>query len=147
MTYAKKRKKGGEMVACDPSRFLDELPEDDLNWEGSRGPELSEEEKQQRGKAHLANLKGLLGDSLAPVSSESAADHDIEPTSVVEPPLAEEPAPVTEASQETQAAPVIDEPRPAVPTIEDEAVQKDDMVMETETMLDTIPVFIKEEMS
>ncbi|MBD3609175.1 MAG: DNA helicase Rep [Gammaproteobacteria bacterium] len=60
MTYAKKRKKGGEMVKVEFSRFLEELPQDDLDWEGSRGPELSQEEKQERGKAHLANLRGIL---------------------------------------------------------------------------------------
>ncbi|MBD3669701.1 MAG: DNA helicase Rep [Gammaproteobacteria bacterium] len=61
MTYARKRKKGGEMVKVEPSRFLDELPEDDLEWEGGkRGAEVSPEERQERGRAHLANLRGIL---------------------------------------------------------------------------------------
>ncbi|MEW8505910.1 MAG: DNA helicase Rep [Candidatus Thiodiazotropha sp.] len=59
LTYAAKRKRFGEMVPCEPSRFLQELPEEDLRWEG-RGSQLSAEEKQQRGTAHLANLKSLL---------------------------------------------------------------------------------------
>jgi ATP-dependent DNA helicase Rep len=59
LTYAAKRKRFGEMVPCEPSRFLQELPEEDIRWEG-RGSQLSEEEKQQRGSAHLANLKSLL---------------------------------------------------------------------------------------
>ncbi len=59
LTYAAKRKRFGEMVPCEPSRFLQELPEEDLSWEG-RNSELSREEKQQRGSAHLANLKSLL---------------------------------------------------------------------------------------
>ncbi|MGD8912588.1 MAG: DNA helicase Rep [Candidatus Thiodiazotropha sp.] len=59
LTYAAKRKRYGEMVPCDPSRFLQELPEEDLNWEG-RNSQLSQEEKQQRGSAHLANLKSML---------------------------------------------------------------------------------------
>ncbi|MEJ2466999.1 MAG: 3'-5' exonuclease, partial [Candidatus Thiodiazotropha sp.] len=59
LTYAAKRKRFGEMVACEPSRFLQELPEEDLRWEG-RGSQLSPEEKQERGSAHLANLKSLL---------------------------------------------------------------------------------------
>jgi ATP-dependent DNA helicase Rep len=64
MTYAKKRKKGGEMVRVEPSRFLEELPEDDLEWEGGRNAtEYSPEEKQERGRAHLANLRGILGDA------------------------------------------------------------------------------------
>lgn len=61
MTYAKKRKKGGEMVKVEPSRFLEELPQDDLEWEGGRNAtEYTPEEKQERGKSHLANLRGML---------------------------------------------------------------------------------------
>jgi len=59
LTYAAKRKRYGELVPCEPSRFLQELPEEDIRWEG-RGGELSKEEKQERGSAHLANLKSLL---------------------------------------------------------------------------------------
>ncbi|MBT2969865.1 MAG: DNA helicase Rep [Candidatus Thiodiazotropha sp. (ex Ctena orbiculata)] len=59
LTYAAKRKRFGEMVPCEPSRFLQELPEEELSWEG-RDSQLSKEEKQQRGTAHLANLKSLL---------------------------------------------------------------------------------------
>ncbi|MBT3049138.1 MAG: ATP-binding domain-containing protein, partial [Candidatus Thiodiazotropha sp. (ex Clathrolucina costata)] len=59
LTYAAKRKRFGELVPCEPSRFLKELPEEDLKWEGSKN-QLSKEEKQQRGTAHLANLKSLL---------------------------------------------------------------------------------------
>jgi ATP-dependent DNA helicase Rep len=59
LTYAAKRKRYGELVPCEPSRFLQELPEEDLNWEG-RNSQLSQEEKQQRGSAHLANLRSML---------------------------------------------------------------------------------------
>jgi ATP-dependent DNA helicase Rep len=59
MTYAAKRKRYGEVVRCEPSRFLQELPEEDLAWEG-RNSELSKEQKQERGSAHLANLKSML---------------------------------------------------------------------------------------
>ncbi|MES9970183.1 MAG: DNA helicase Rep [Candidatus Thiodiazotropha sp.] len=59
LTYAAKRKRFGEMVPCEPSRFLQELPEEELSWEG-RYSQLSPQEKQQRGTAHLANLKSLL---------------------------------------------------------------------------------------
>ncbi len=60
MTLATRRRRAGELVRCEPSRFLNELPEDDLSWEG-KGVEVPEEVRQERGKAHLANLKGLLG--------------------------------------------------------------------------------------
>jgi ATP-dependent DNA helicase Rep len=59
LSYAAKRKRFGEMVVCEPSRFLQELPEEDLVWEGKTN-NLSKEEKQERGSAHLANLKAML---------------------------------------------------------------------------------------
>ncbi|MCP5305560.1 MAG: DNA helicase Rep [Chromatiaceae bacterium] len=60
MTCAERRRRAGELVRCEPSRFLQELPDDDLSWEG-RGAQLSKEEKQARGKAQLASLKAMLG--------------------------------------------------------------------------------------
>ena len=58
-TYAAKRKRGGEMVAREPSRFLAELPADDLQWLGGNR-EADPLQRQERGQAHLANLRGLL---------------------------------------------------------------------------------------
>jgi len=60
MSCAERRRRAGELVRCEPSRFLQELPRDDLQWEG-RGSVLSAEEKQARGKAQLAGLKAMLG--------------------------------------------------------------------------------------
>ena len=59
ISFARKRRKGGEVVDCEPSRFLQELPEDDLQWEG-RESNTSPEEKKARGKSHLASLKAML---------------------------------------------------------------------------------------
>jgi ATP-dependent DNA helicase Rep len=59
MTCAERRRRGGEIVRCEPSRFLQELPQDDLSWEG-RGAKLSDEEKAARGKASIAGLKAML---------------------------------------------------------------------------------------
>ena len=58
LTLAAKRKQFGEIIDTIPSRFLDELPADDLQWEG-RG-EQSEELNQQRGKDTIAGLKNLF---------------------------------------------------------------------------------------
>ncbi len=60
ITCAAKRRRAGEQVSCEPSRFLQELPQEDLSWEG-RNSRLSETEKKERGSAHLANLKAMLG--------------------------------------------------------------------------------------
>ncbi|RMG36196.1 MAG: DNA helicase Rep [Gammaproteobacteria bacterium] len=59
ITTAERRRRGGEIVRCEPSRFLKELPDEDLQWEG-RGVTLSEEERQARGRASIAGLKALL---------------------------------------------------------------------------------------
>ena len=61
ISFAEKRKRFGEIIACDPSRFLAELPQEDLRWEGGQRENLSHEEKQDRGNAHLANMRAMLG--------------------------------------------------------------------------------------
>ncbi|NOZ54312.1 MAG: DNA helicase Rep [Gammaproteobacteria bacterium] len=58
---AAKRKRGGEMIECEPSRFLAELPEDTIVW--NKLQHQNPEQRQQLGRAHLNNLRGLLGDS------------------------------------------------------------------------------------
>lgn len=57
-TLAKKRKQFGEIVSTTPSRFLDELPQEQLMWEG-RG-DSTPEQKQEKGSAALAGLKDLF---------------------------------------------------------------------------------------
>jgi ATP-dependent DNA helicase Rep len=62
ISFASKRKRYGEVIECEPSRFLDELPEELLQWSGA-GVELPEEEKKARGNASLAGLKSMLANS------------------------------------------------------------------------------------
>jgi len=59
LTYAAQRKQYGEKLETIPSRFLDELPEDDLRWEGTGDLDL--EANQKKGKATLSALLGDLG--------------------------------------------------------------------------------------
>ncbi len=59
-SFARRRKRAGEWMSCEPSRFLEELPADDLEWEGNH-ENVDPEKRQERGRAHLANLRGLLG--------------------------------------------------------------------------------------
>jgi len=58
---AKQRQRYGELVNSVPSRFLDEMPQDDLEWEEGR-VQLSDDEKRERGKANLARLRQMLAD-------------------------------------------------------------------------------------
>jgi len=59
LSFTVKRKRYGETIDCQPSRFIDELPAEDLQWSGE-GVEMDQEEQQQRGQAHLASLRSLL---------------------------------------------------------------------------------------
>ena len=58
MTMALKRRQFGETINCEPSRFIAELPQDDLQWQG--GGQDNEEANAERGQETLAGLKGLF---------------------------------------------------------------------------------------
>ncbi|WP_448212466.1 DNA helicase Rep [Colwellia sp. MEBiC06753] len=58
-TYARERRQFGEVARTEPSRFLYEMPQDDLIWENDK-PQKSQEQKQQTAKAGVANLRELL---------------------------------------------------------------------------------------
>jgi len=60
LSYCAHRKRYGEMIGCEPSRFLAELPQDDLEWP-DRQP-LDPETKRERGRASLAQMRSLLSD-------------------------------------------------------------------------------------
>ena len=61
LTYAAKRKQYGEIIDCAPSRFLDELPQEDVEWEGRDG-QIDPEKNKARGKAVFDSLNALLDD-------------------------------------------------------------------------------------
>ena len=60
MTSARQRTQFGDTSPTTPSRFVDELPEDDLVRIGG-GVEISKEENQAKGEESLAALKSLFG--------------------------------------------------------------------------------------
>ncbi|WP_416138552.1 DNA helicase Rep [Halomonas sp. HK25] len=60
LTLARQRKAFGELMDCAPSRFLDELPGGDLEWEG-RADKEDPVKKQARGQDAIAGLRSLLG--------------------------------------------------------------------------------------
>lgn len=57
-SYCTHRRRYGEITECEPSRFLSELPEADLEWVNKK--QLAPEVIKERGKASLANLKTML---------------------------------------------------------------------------------------
>ena len=57
-SYCTHRKRYGEISECEPSRFLNELPIEDLEWINKK--QLTPEVIKERGKANLTNLKTML---------------------------------------------------------------------------------------
>jgi ATP-dependent DNA helicase Rep len=60
LTLAEQRKAGGQMRHTTPSRFLDELPEEELEWSGKKKQKLSNVDPKAQAAAYLANLKALM---------------------------------------------------------------------------------------
>ncbi|MCH8492976.1 MAG: DNA helicase Rep [Idiomarina sp.] len=58
-TLAKQRRQYGETIRPEVSRFLMELPQDDIDWEDQRKP-VSREEQQQKTETNLARLREML---------------------------------------------------------------------------------------
>ena len=59
MTMAIKRSQFGEPIDCEPSRFIEELPADDLQFQGSGQDD--DRANEERGQETLAGLKNLFG--------------------------------------------------------------------------------------
>ncbi len=61
MTFilCKERRQFGELIKPEPSRFLEEMPHDLLEWENQKPP-ISQKERVEKGSAHIANLRALL---------------------------------------------------------------------------------------
>ena len=57
LSYVKTRRRFGKLEECQPSRFLEELPRDDLRFDGAAD---SAEENRSKGRSTLAQLRGLL---------------------------------------------------------------------------------------
>lgn len=58
-TYARERRQFGEVARTEASRFLHELPQDDLNWELGQ-VKKSQEKKQEAAKIGVAGLRAML---------------------------------------------------------------------------------------
>ena len=58
LSYASRRRRYGEVLECQPSRFLEELPADDLEWRFDG--DAPREDDRRAGKAHLAGIRAML---------------------------------------------------------------------------------------
>lgn len=59
LSYARRRRKQGAPQETSPSRFLAEIPPEDLLWDGRE--EKAPAERLAHGESHLKGLRGLLG--------------------------------------------------------------------------------------
>ncbi len=59
IVVAKKRQRYGDSVDAVPSRFLEELPQEDLEWEEDQ-VQLTDDEKREKGKDRLAEMRKQL---------------------------------------------------------------------------------------
>ena len=58
-SLCKERRQYGELIKPEPSRFLLELPQDDLVWESEK-PQLSEQQKVDKVSSNIADLMAKL---------------------------------------------------------------------------------------
>ena len=60
LSHAKTRQRFGEIQQCEASRFLFELPEQDLEGAEHVVSNLTADEKKQQGLSHFADLQAML---------------------------------------------------------------------------------------
>jgi ATP-dependent DNA helicase Rep len=63
LSFARHRRRYGEAVACEPSRFLEELPKDLLDWRGEDA-ERDQARTRERASVHLDRLKAMFSSVL-----------------------------------------------------------------------------------
>ncbi|MFZ9643108.1 MAG: UvrD-helicase domain-containing protein [Candidatus Methylopumilus sp.] len=61
ISWCKKRKRAGETEICQPSRFIEELPSDDIRHFGN--PSADPAASKEHGKERMAQIRAMLGQS------------------------------------------------------------------------------------
>jgi len=61
ISWCKKRKRAGETEICEPSRFIEELPTDDIRHFGN--PSTDTAKSKEHGKERMAQIRAMLGQS------------------------------------------------------------------------------------
>jgi len=65
LTYARKRRRHGEEITTEPSRFLHELPAEHIEWEGKADSAQDAEKEKARGREFLAAMRARLAEKNA----------------------------------------------------------------------------------
>jgi ATP-dependent DNA helicase Rep len=61
ISWCKKRERAGETEICEPSRFIEELPADDIRHFGN--PSADPVASKEHGKERMAQIRAMLGQS------------------------------------------------------------------------------------
>ena len=73
LSFCRRRKRAGEALECQPSRFLAELAQDDLRWSGEPMPARRPRGRSPAGSERLKNLKAMLAAKAATAKLARAA--------------------------------------------------------------------------
>ncbi len=57
LSYTRHRKRFGDLISCEPSRFIAELPADEIRWDTDKVTDPAQ--LQDTGRAHLASIRAL----------------------------------------------------------------------------------------
>jgi len=83
LSFCRRRRRGGETVECQPSRFLAELAKEDLRWSGEPLPPDEAAKEKTAGSERLKAMKAMLaakgaqrGGAPAPAEASGAATID-----------------------------------------------------------------------
>ncbi|HFC93642.1 MAG TPA: ATP-dependent DNA helicase Rep, partial [Leucothrix mucor] len=60
ISFTKTRRRYGESITCEPSRFLEELPEEHIEWANRKV--TSHKEMQETAQSYISNLQDMLDD-------------------------------------------------------------------------------------
>jgi ATP-dependent DNA helicase Rep len=60
ITFAKNRMRFGEKIECEPSRFLEELPDEHIEW--ADRVVTTPEQMQETAQSYISNLQAMLDD-------------------------------------------------------------------------------------
>jgi ATP-dependent DNA helicase Rep len=60
LSFCRRRRRAGESVACEPSRFIGELAQEDLRWAGAALPADEAAKEKAAGSERLKSLKAML---------------------------------------------------------------------------------------
>jgi ATP-dependent DNA helicase Rep len=61
ISYCTRRRRGKEWSACEPSRFIEELPQQEIVYSGMAAQDGAPAVSKEEGMDKLARLKAMLG--------------------------------------------------------------------------------------